>query len=374
MPDDSASSDPAKGERSNGDPPRDHLLDKARPADDSGAGDRPPDNRRIVLAARPVGMIDADTVLMEHAPAPEIGAGEALVKVKYLSIDPTIRTWMNDVEGYLPPIGIGQVIRSAGVGEVVASNSERYEPGDLVFGMTGWQDYVVAGEGAASMRRLPDGIDPPTALNLFGITGMTAYFGLLDVGKMKEGDSVLVSAAAGATGSTVGQIAKLKGASKVVGIAGSKEKCRFLVEGLGFDAAIDYHNDDVRDALGEHFPDGIDLYFDNVGGEILNAALGRIAMRGRVVLCGAIATYNDTGPAAGPSNYRNLIGRRGRMEGFIILDYTSRFGEAQAEFAVWLAEGKLRHFEHVVEGLEHTPGALNMLFKGANIGKVVVKL
>jgi NADPH-dependent curcumin reductase CurA len=335
---------------------------------------RPDDNRRIVLAARPVGMIDADTVKMEHGPAPVPGDGEALVRVRYLSIDPTTRTWMNDAPGYLPPIGIGDVIRGAGIGEVVTSNSDRYRAGDLVFGMTGWQDYAIAGEGAASMRALPEGLDAPTALNLFGITGMTAYFGLLDVGKLKEGDTVLVSAAAGATGSTVGQIAKLKGASKVVGIAGSKEKCRFLLEGLGFDDAIDYHTEDVGERIRAAFPDGIDLYFDNVGGEILNAALGRIAMRGRVVLCGAIATYNDTEPPAGPSNYRNLIGRRGRMEGFIILDYTSRFKEAQGELAGWLAEGKLRHFEHVVDGLEHAPEALNLLFTGANIGKVVVKL
>ncbi len=166
----------------------------------------------------------------------------------------------------------------------------------------------------------------------------------------------------------------MKGASKVVGIAGSKEKCRFLFEGLGFDAAIDYHSEDVPERLRDHFPDGIDLYFDNVGGDILNAALGRIAMRGRVVLCGAIATYNDTGPSDGPSNYRNLIGRRGRMEGFIILDYTSRYKEAQAEIASWLADGTIRHFEHIVEGLERAPEALNLLFTGANIGKVVVKL
>ena len=354
--------------------PDDSDPDNRHRGDNNPGDDHPTENRRLVLAARPEGMVDAGTVKMEHGPVTEPGPGEALVRVRYLSIDPTIRTWMNDAPGYLPPIGIGEVIRGAGIGEVVSSSSDRYRPGDLVFGLTGWQDYALAGEGAASMRPLPPGIDPPMALNLFGITGMTAYFGLLDVGKLKEGDNVLVSAAAGATGSTVGQIAKLKGASKVVGIAGSKEKCRLLVDELGFDAAIDYHTEDVPQRLRDHFPDGVDLYFDNVGGEILNAALDRIAMRGRVVLCGAIATYNDRGPAAGPANYRNLIGRRGRMEGFIILDYTSRYGEAQAEIGAWLAEGKMRHFEHIVEGLEHAPDALNLLFSGANIGKVVVRL
>jgi NADPH-dependent curcumin reductase CurA len=352
----------------------DSDSDDSQAGGEAGGEQHPGDNRRLVLAVRPGGLVDGNTLSTEHVPVPEPGPGEALVKVRYLSIDPTIRTWMNDAPGYLPPIGIGEVIRGAGIGEVLSSSSDRYRPGDLVFGMTGWQDYVLAREGAASMRPLPSGIDPPTALNLFGITGMTAYFGLLEVGKLKEGDNVLVSAAAGATGSTVGQIANLKGASKVVGIAGSKEKCRLLVEELGFDAAIDYHNDDVPHRLRDEFPDGIDLYFDNVGGEILDAALGRIAMRGRVVLCGAIATYNEAGPAAGPANYRNLIGRRGRMEGFIILDYTSRYGEAQAEIGAWLAAGKIRHFEHVVEGLEHAPEALNLLFSGANIGKVVVKL
>jgi NADPH-dependent curcumin reductase CurA len=203
---------------------------------------------------------------------------------------------------------------------------------------------------------------------------MTAYFGLLDVGAMKQGDVVVVSGAAGATGSTVGQIAKIKGAGKVIGIAGGPEKCRWIVEELGFDAAIDYKNEDVAARLRETAPEGVDLYFDNVGGEILDACLGQLALRGRVVLCGAISTYTDRGAMTGPANYRSLIIRRGRMEGFIILDYLERFPEAQAEMAGWLASGQIRAAEHIVDGLHRAPEALNLLFTGGNTGKVIVRV
>jgi len=294
-------------------------------------------NRRVVLAERPTGRVDEKTTRLEEADAPEPGEGEALLRNRYLSIGPTIRTWMDDREGYLPPIGIGEVVRSGGVAEVVRSNSDRFAPGDLVF-------------------------------------GMTAYFGLLEVGRMEEGDTVVISGAAGATGSTVGQIARIKGASRVVGIAGSEEKCAWGVEELGFDAAINYKTEDVAARLREECPDGIDLYFDNVGGEILDAALGRLALRGRVVLCGAIAAYNEDGPPRGPANYVNLISRRGRMEGFIILDFIPRFPEAQAQMAAWIAEGKIQYATHVVEGLENAPDALNLLFTGGNTGKVIVKV
>jgi NADPH-dependent curcumin reductase len=330
-------------------------------------------NRRLVLAQRPTGLVDESTLTLETSPVPEAGEGEALIRVRYLSIDPTIRTWMDEVDGYLPPIGIGDVIRSGGIGEVVHSNSDRHRNGDLVFGMVGWQDYAIAGSGN-DMQTLPEGIDLLAAINVFGVTGMTAYFGLLDVGKLAEGDIVVVSGAAGATGSSVGQIAKAKGAGKVIGIAGGTDKCTFVVEQLGFDAAIDYKAGSITRRLQEEAPKGIDLYFDNVGGEILNAALGNLAMHGRVVLCGAIASYNDAGPPQGPSNYINLLIRRGRMEGFIILDYAQRFAEAQSDVLTWMLEGKLKHFEHVVEGLEHAPDALNLLFSGGNTGKVVVKV
>jgi NADPH-dependent curcumin reductase len=334
----------------------------------------PDRNRRLVLAERPTANVDDRTVRLEEADVPEPGAGAALVRNRYLSIDPTIRTWMDDAPGYLPPIGIDEVVRSAGVAEVVRSNSDRYPVGDLVFGLTGWQDYALADEGANTMQVLPQGIDPTAALSVFGTTGMTAYFGLIDVGKIKEGDTVVVSGAAGATGSTVGQIARLKGAARVVGIAGTPEKCAWLVDELGYDAAVNYKTDDVPARLREACPDGIDLFFDNVGGELLDICLGQLALRGRVVLCGAIATYNEKGKVEGPSNYRTLIGRRGRMEGFIILDYLDRFPEAQAEMGAWIAEGKLQYATHVVRGLENAPDALNLLFTGGNTGKVIVEV
>jgi hypothetical protein len=330
-------------------------------------------NRRLVLAERPSGMVNESTVRMEEVELPRPGDGEALARVRYISIDPTIRTWMDDAPGYLPPIAIDEVVRSGGVAEILESNSDDFKPGQLVFGFTGWQDYVLASQ-AGGYQGLPEGVPPTLALSLFGITGMTAYFGLLDVGRLKEGDVVVVSGAAGATGSTVGQIAKIKGAGKVIGIAGGPEKCRSIVEELGFDEAIDYKSENVSSRLHEAAPDGIDLYFDNVGGEILDACLANLAMRGRIVLCGAISGYNDRGAARGPANYANLIIKRGRMEGFLILDYLGRFPEAQAEMAGWLAAGKIRSSEHVVEGLENAPEALNLLFTGGNTGKVMVKL
>ncbi len=330
-------------------------------------------NRRLVLAERPTHNVNEHTVRVEQGEVPEPGPGEALVHNRFLSIDPTIRTWMDDAPGYLPPIAIGDVVRAGGVGEIVSSNSERYTVGDLVFGLAGWQDYTLADESEHMMQVLPPGIDPTAALSVFGTTGMTAYFGLLDVGRIVEGDTVVISGAAGATGSTVGQIAQVKGAGRVIGIAGSAEKCAWLVDELGFDAAVNYKSDDVAGRLRELCPDGIDLYFDNVGGELLDICLARLALRGRVVLCGAISSYNDPNPV-GPRNYRNLIVRRGRMEGFIILDYFDRFPAAQAEMAGWVAEGKVKFATHIVDGLENAPSALNLLFTGGNTGKVIVRV
>ncbi|GFG49190.1 NADP-dependent oxidoreductase [Mycolicibacterium agri] len=321
-------------------------------------------------------MVDEQTTRLEteQVPFSDLKDGQALVKVGYLSIDPTIRTWMDDVPGYLPPIQLGEVIRSGGVGEIVESRTDAYRPGQLVFGMTGWQEYVVIDGSESAMQVLPEGVSPTAAIGILGVTGMTAYFGLIDVGGVKEGDVVIVSGAAGATGSTVGQIAKIKGAKKVVGIAGGAEKCGYIVDELGFDEAIDYKSDNVARRLREACPDGIDLYFDNVGGSILNDCLANLAMRGRVVLCGAISTYNSDEPPPGPSNYLNLLLQRGRMEGFIILDYLDRFPEAQLEMAGWIAEGKIKSSEHIVDGLENAPDALNLLFTGGNTGKVIVKL
>jgi NADPH-dependent curcumin reductase CurA len=331
-------------------------------------------NRRIVLAQRPSGLVNDETTRLEIDQVPDLKDGEALVKVRYLSIDPTIRTWMDDVPSYLPPIQIDEVIRSGGVGEVVESRSDAYQPGQMVFGMTGWQDYVIVDAAERSMQVLPHGVSPGIAIGILGVTGMTAYFGVTDVGQIKDGDVVVVSGAAGATGSAAGQIARIKGAQKVVGIAGGAEKCAYIVDELGFDEAIDYKNENVAARLRQACPNGIDLYFDNVGGSILNDCLANIAMRGRVVLCGAISSYNSDGPPPGPSNYLTLLVNRGRMEGFIILDYLDRFPAAQTEMAGWLAEGKIKSSEHIVEGLEKAPEALNLLFSGGNTGKVIVAL
>jgi NADPH-dependent curcumin reductase CurA len=330
--------------------------------------------RRVLLAARPTGLVD-DTVLRldDSAPVPEPSDGQALVRVRYLSIDPTIRTWMDDAPGYLPPIGIGEVVRSGGIGEVVASRTAAYHEGDLVFGMTGWQEYVLADEGASAMTPLPPGVDPAAALGVFGVTGMTAYFGLFDIGHPEPGNTVVVSGAAGATGSVVGQLARLSDAGTVVGIAGSEEKCTWLTDELGFDHAINYRTEDVAARIRQTCPDGIDIYFDNVGGEILDACLDRLAMKARVVLCGAISQYNEA-HTEGPRNYLNLIVKRARMEGFLILDYLDRFPEAQLAMAGWVAEGRIKHREHLVEGLDHAGDALNLLFSGGNTGKVVVTL
>jgi hypothetical protein len=331
-------------------------------------------NRRYLLASRPVGLVDDTTVLLDAtSERPEPAEGQALVKVGYLSIDPTIRTWMDDAPGYLPPIGIGEVVRSGGIGEVVSTRSSRYQVGDLVFGLTGWQEYVLADEGPAAMTVLPPGVEPGLALGVFGSTGMTAYFGLFDIGQPRAGDTVVVSGAAGATGSVVGQLARIADAGTVVGIAGSADKCAWLTGELGFDHAIDYRQEHVGRRIRELCPDGIDIFFDNVGGEILDAGLANLAMKARVVLCGAISQYNEDRPA-GPRNYLSLITRRARMEGFLVLDYLDRFAEAQVAMAGWVADGSIKHREHVVDGLEHAVEALNLLFTGGNTGKVVVRV
>jgi NADPH-dependent curcumin reductase len=330
-------------------------------------------NRRMILAERPTGIVDTSTVQLQEDELPQPGEGEALARVRYLSIDPTIRTWMDDAPGYLPPIALGDVVRSGGIAEIVESNAEDLSPGQLVFGFTGWQDYVVAST-AGGYQPLPQGVSPTLALSLLGVTGMTAYFGLIDVGRVAAGDVVVVSGAAGATGSTVGQIAKIKQAGKVIGIAGGPDKCRHIVEDLGFDEAIDYKNENVAKRLHEAAPEGIDLYFDNVGGEILDACLAQLALRGRIVLCGAIASYNDRHGGVGVANTSNLIIKRGRMEGFLILDYFDRLDAARAEMAGWLGEGKIKSSEHVVKGLENAIDALNLLFTGGNTGKVMVEV
>jgi len=330
-------------------------------------------NRQVILAARPSGAVDESTTSLIEAARPECGPGQALVKVGMLSIDPTIRTWMNDAPGYLPPIGIGDVIRSSGAGVVVESNSPLYKVGDVVYGMTNWQEWVIADDqNKFSVVPTGLGLDLATVMNVLGVTGITAFFGLMEIGQFKEGDVVVVSGAAGATGSVVGQIAKARGATKVVGIAGGPEKCAEVVEKYGFDACLDYREPHLARRLHEECPKGVDVYFDNVGGEVLDAVLSNIAMHARVVLCGAISQYNAMEQQSGLKNTSMLIMRRGRMEGFIVLDFTSRFAEAQMELAGMVLGGTLVHQEHLVRGLEHAPDALNLLFSGGNHGKTLV--
>ena len=326
-------------------------------------------NRRITLAQRPNGPVGPECFASDEVERPSPGPGQILVEVTWLSIDPTIRGWMA-FDTYLPAIEIGAEIRSGGLGTVIESNLESIPVGSTVFGMVGWQQYAIMGADATV---IPDGVEAEAALSVFGVTGLTAYFGLLDIGRPVEGETVLVSGAAGATGSVVGQIAKIKGC-RVVGLAGSDEKCAWLTDELGFDAAINYKTGNVRKAIRQHCPKGVDVFFDNVGGEILEDAIANIALRGRVVMCGAIATYNDTTPSPGPNNLSNLISMRGRMEGFIILDYMRRSDEAIADLGTWIMEGKLTYATDVVEGLDNAPEAMNRLFTGANAGKVMVKL
>lgn len=330
-------------------------------------------NRQLLLAQRPSGLVDATTTSLVTTERPTCGEDEALIKVAMLSIDPTIRTWMNDAPGYLPPIEVGAVVRGSGTGVVVESRSERYQVGDVVFGMTGWQEWTLATkENSFSVVPTGMGLDLATVMNVLGVTGVTAYFGLLEIGQLKTGDVVVVSGAAGATGSVVGQIAKARGASRVIGIAGGPEKCAEVVERYGFDYCLDYREANLTRRLHEAAPEGVDLYFDNVGGDVLDATLANLAMHGRVVLCGAISQYNEMGERAGLRNSAMLIMRRGRMEGFIILDFAHRFLEAQLELAGMVHAGTLRHQEHLVHGLEHAPEALNLLFSGGNHGKTLV--
>lgn len=330
-----------------------------------------PNNRQIVLKTRPSGAVSADTFEQRDAPAPNVEEGQVLVRNLYLSIDPTIRGWI-ERDTYLPAVKLGEVIRSAGAGEIVESKNPAFKPGDCVFGVLGWQELSLHGPNDR-LNPIPSGVDLTLALSVFGVTGITAYFGVLDIGKPKPGETVVVSGAAGATGSIAGQIAKIQGC-RVVGIAGTPEKCRWITADLGFDEAIDYKTENVSERLKETCPNGIDIYFDNVGGRILDDVLARLALRGRVVLCGAISQYNDFEHAYGPKNYMNLISRRGRMEGFIVLDYADRFPEAVMHLAGWVAQGKIRHKVHVVEGLENAPDALRRLFTGEHDGKLMVKV
>jgi NADPH-dependent curcumin reductase CurA len=330
-------------------------------------------NRRWLLASRPQGMVEDTNFRWVEEPAPVPGADEILVRTLYLSADPTQRGWMAR-DTYLPAVKIGEVMRSFAVGRVVESRSDAYASGDLVQGLFGWQDYArVKATGPTAPTKLLPGVPIPLAMSALGLTGITAYFGLLEVGKPQAGESVVVSGAAGATGLVTGQIARIKGC-RAIGIAGGKEKCEWLVKQARFDAAIDYKSEDVAKRLAELCPKGVDVYFDNVGGDLLDIALAQLAMRGRVVLCGAIAAYNDADLRPGPKHYLNLLLKRGRMEGFIVVDYMKRAPEAVMQLFAWVQSGELVNRVDVQEGLENAPRALRRLFLGENQGKQLLKI
>ena len=329
--------------------------------------------RALHLVARPDGLPkDEDFALRTREPV-DLQDGQIRIAVKYLSIDPAMRVWMSEAKSYWPPVALEDVMRAAGIGEVVESRNPKFAQGMWVSGMTGVQSELVSeGKGMIPFdaRRLPH---PGWALSVFGATGLTAYFGLTDIGKAKAGEVLVVSAAAGAVGSNVVQIGKALG-MRVVGIAGGAEKCAFLTDTLGADAAIDYKHEDVGKALRGHCPDGVDVYFDNVGGDILDTVLKRLRMKARIVLCGGISQYNATGETRGPANYLSMISARARMEGFVVIDYLHRAEEAIAAMAPWVAAGKLTSKLDIVEGLEHFPAALRRVYTGANFGKQLVQV
>ena len=329
-------------------------------------------NRQVKLVARPVGEVKRSDFEFTATPIPRPGPGEVLVKVLYVSLDPAMRGWMNDVKSYVPPIGLGEVMRAGGIGRVTESGDPAFQPGDTVTGLTGVQEYYCV------PAKVLTKVDPnlaalPRFLGALGMPGMTAYFGLLDICHPKPGETVVVSGAAGAVGAVVGQIARILGC-RVIGIAGAADKCKYLVDELGFDAAVNYKTEDVRKALKSHCPKGIDVYFDNVGGEILDIVLGLIARKARISICGAISQYNSTTGVTGPKNYLSLLVNRARMEGFIVFDYAARYAEGMKAIAAWIAEGKLKAKEDVVPGIETFPETLNKLFRGENFGKLVLQI
>lgn len=330
-----------------------------------------PTNLQCRLAARPVGETKPSDWEFTEEPAGEPAEGEFLVRVRYLSLDPAMRGWMNAGKSYVPPVEIGAVMRAGAVGEVVASKHQEFQPGDLVQGMFGVQEYALSdGNGVVRV----EGDHPTHYLGLLGISGLTAYFGLFDVGRPEPGQTVVVSGAAGSVGSIAGQLAKIHGC-RVIGVAGGPEKCRMVVDEFGFDACIDYRSEDVRRRLGELAPDGVDVYFDNVGGPVLEAVLNRLARNARIAICGAISQYNATSPPSGPANYMQLLVTRSSMAGFLVFDYAQRYPEGRAKLSEWLAAGRLTVRETVVDGgVRDFPETFNGLFAGANTGKLVLAL
>jgi len=330
-------------------------------------------NKQIIFKKRPVGTPDEDTWQLETNPISELEEGEILVQQHFISLDPAMRGWMNDSKSYIPPVQIGDVMRAGSIGKVIKNNGNpKFEIGDVVTSWGGVQQYAIT--NGDSWYKVDTRLAPmPTYIGTLGMPGMTAYFGITEVGKMKEGDIVLVSGAAGAVGSIVGQIAKIKGCT-VIGIAGGKEKCDYLMNELGFDAAIDYKSENIYSALKEKCSKGIDIYFDNVGGKILDAALSKLRMHARVVICGAISQYNNKSKIDGPSNYLSLLVTRSTMQGMVVMDYTKDFGIAAKQMGTWMQEGKLKSREDIYEGIENFHETYNRLFSGDKNGKLVLKV
>jgi hypothetical protein len=329
-------------------------------------------NHQFRLAARPVGLPKRTDWNYTEEPVRDPGPGEVLVKALYISLDPAMRGWMNEGRSYIEPVQIGAVMRAGALGRVIASQNPAFAIGDHVTGVLGVQEYAIS-DGKGLNKVDPKLAPLPVYLSVLGLTGLTAYFGLLDVGQLKTGDTVVISGAAGAVGLVAGQIAKIKGC-RAVGIAGGPEKCRFVVNEMGFDACIDYKNENVAAALRQHCPKGVDVYFDNVGGDILDAVLAQLARKARVVISGAISQYNSTTGIKGPSNYLSLLVNNARMEGFVVFNYAARYGEAVKDMAAWMAAGKLKSREDIVEGFATFPESLLKLFRGENLGKLLIKV
>ena len=330
-------------------------------------------NHQFRLAARPAGLAKRSDWKYTEEPVRDPGPGEVLVKALYISLDPAMRGWMNEGRTYIDPVEIGAVMRAGAAGRVIASQNPAFAVGDYVTGVLGVQEYaLVDAKAAKGLNKVDTKLAPlPVYMSALGLTGLTAYFGLLEIGQPKAGDTVVVSGAAGATGMVVGQIAKIKGC-RAVGIAGGPEKCRFVTD-LGFDACIDYKSENVMQALRQHCPNGINVYFDNVGGEILDAALANLARGARVVICGAISQYNSSS-IQGPRNYLALLVQGARMEGFVVFNYAARYAEAAREMAGWMAAGKLKAKVDIVDGFQTFPETFLKLFRGENMGKLLIKV
>ena len=328
-------------------------------------------NHQWLLAARPQGLVKESDFRWNEAPVEALADGQVLVRSLYISLDPTNRVWMNEADSYLPALALGAVMRGGAIGVVEESRHPGFAAGDLAQGLLGWQEYATL--PGPALTKLPKGLPLPLTafFGVLGHIGLTAYFGLLDIGQPKPGETLVVSTAAGAVGSLVGQIGKIKGC-RVVGLTGSDEKCRWIKDELGFDAAINYKKENVQDSLERACPEGIDVYFDNVGGKMLEAVLSLINLRARISVCGMISQYNS--PTTGPSNLAMLIMKRARMEGFLVTDYLSRADEAFSALMGWMAQGKLKYRVDVVEGLLNAPRALQKLFDGSNAGKLIVQV